>query len=151
MTSHDWVMLVSAIFLAGSLVWLGFCVRKTVTMNVTVQPPVAILPPQVEAILNEVNEKLHPPQTTATAAILDGLIQEAILLADEASRKAAHPLKGVEKFRIARDMVLKRAAEQNLEVQPRAVALAIDGAVLMLREKNKALAHAEKALAIKKT
>ena len=122
-----------ALMLPGSIVFFAFKVRGmytiTVTPNITVQAPTALIPEHVTDILRRLDEKLQPPRSMADDETLTQLVEQAVTLADSAQKG----LKGPDKFRIARQLVEARAQEKNIEVDARALALRIEATVAMRR------------------
>lgn len=126
MTDLQWLLIVAAMFtltLPGSLVFLAYSVRKTV--NITVQAPTALLPERVQSTLDAIDTKLQPVTPVLEDTALAGLIYEAVALAEQSK------LKGHDRFRIAQDYVLKRAAALNASVNVIDVAMRIEAAVAM--------------------
>lgn len=128
-------IVVASMLVSGALIFFAIRVSGLIRVepHITVQAPVAELPGFVADILQRIDAKLQPPSTPATAEALDKLADEAVHVVE-----GQKGLRGVDKFKAARAMVLQRAQAQNLAVEDRNVALAIEAAVALMR-KPKAL------------
>lgn len=121
--------------LAGAIVYLAHKVRGMMTVNVTqppitvnqppitVQAPTALIPEHVTELLRLIEEKLTPEKPAASDEQLRALVEEGVKVAE------GSPLKGADKFRIAREYVEQRAAAANVTVDGRDLALRIEAAV----------------------
>lgn len=92
---------------------------------ITVQAPTALIPEHVTDILRRIEEKLQPSQVPLDEEKLGQLVTEAVATAERAVK-----LEGYQKFKAAREVILKRLAELNMTPpDDRALALRIEGAV----------------------
>lgn len=94
--------------------------------DITVQAPTALIPEHITGLLMRIEEKLEPPpRSPMNDSLLSDLIEQGWALAE--GRK---DLKGPDKFRVAREYVMKRAEEMQLAVDARALALRIEATVV---------------------
>lgn len=136
MTDTQLFLLLAAMFatlLPGSIVFFAYKVKGmytiTVTPNITVQAPTALIPDSVSDTLRRIDEKLAPPLTAMDDDTLTELVEQAVMLADSAQKG----LRGPDKFRIARQFVEARAKEKRIEVNERSLALRIEATVAARR------------------
>lgn len=124
MTDLQWLLIVLAMFactLPGSIILLAYKLRSG--LSITVQAPTALLPERVQTTLDALDAKLQPTKLVLEDNALTGLVYEAVALAEQSK------LKGPDRFRIAQDYVLKRAAALGAEVNVTDVAIRIEAAV----------------------
>lgn len=115
--------------LPASIVFLAFKLKAGITVNVTTQAPVALLPERVQATLDAIDAKLTPTKVRITDDELRNLVYEAVALAEQSK------LKGVDRFHIAKDYVLHCAQTRHYEVDDRDVAKRIEAAVALSKRR----------------
>lgn len=113
--------------IALSITFLAFRVSRALVVNVAA--PTALLPDSVRTTLDELNAKMKPAVTPIDDATIGALVYEAVATAEQSKNK------GRDRFIIARDYVKERAEKLQLFVDPRDLALRIEGAVAVSKKK----------------
>lgn len=106
---------------------IGKAVAKTIDIkhDITVQAPTALIPEYITALLLRIEEKLDPPLAPLNQQLVADLVEQGVDLAERTKG-----LKGPDKFRIAREYVIKQIAEMKMtELDSRALALRIEASV----------------------
>lgn len=117
-------LVVSSAIVANAIMVLAEKLKAGI--DITVQAPTALIPEHITGLLMRIEEKLEPPpRSPMNDSLLSDLIEQGWALAE--GRK---DLKGPDKFRIAREYVMKRAEEMQLAVDARALALRIEATVV---------------------
>lgn len=117
-----------------ALTFIAWRLRAPVQVHIhqpamTVQSPPAILPPELMDLMQRLDGKMQPPaQPLVGSEQLDKLVAEAVELVEHVKG-----VKGPDKFRNARTIVMQRATALGLSVDERTLALSIESAVLARR------------------
>lgn len=138
MTDLQWLIVVIAMFatmLPGSIIFLALRVRGLFNVTVTtppvgpitVQAPTALLPERVQTTLDAIDAKLTPVKPVLDDSALAALVTEGVAIAERS------PLKGPDRFRIAKTHVMERASSLSASIDEADLARRIEAAVAVRR------------------